>query len=455
MTNRLLQWVLLIFSAIFYAIPYTCKSLYWLIFLFPVPLLYLGCTQSLSFVRGYIWGFIVFLLHLRDGIVIVADLARDFWWFGILMGLGIVVYQALIPGILFCATTRVIEKFSIKSLVSRLFLWICSLAVFIFWVDRYCLWIFGIPEGYPLMHPLIVLTHQGGLLLLLPVLGKQLLTILFLLVPGSFVLLLWYKNKKSMFFFVIISGIWIMSWLIGFSQEKQAYWYDCLKSLPYMVHCTSKNPEIIMKIVARHIRDIVTKFPCSSTIIMPESALNITDFENKPELLRAWSEEHIGKPVNIIFGTCRMKNDHYYNSLHWVHNGVLQAFFDKKHAMLITEQLPHAVNYDFLRSIYFKEGISITRSCNDRMLLKLSDDIQFVPYICSELFFNEYPDDCYKNIPIMVIVNDTLLRDSFMQNLLLLLAQFRAIQWQREIIYVSYSRSVIIDKRGMMEDMNE
>ena len=93
------------------------------------------------------------------------------------------------------------------------------------------------------------------------------------------------------------------------------------------------------------------------------------------------------------------------------------------------------------------------RSSNDRIQLPMLNTI-FIPYICSELFFNEWPDDDYTHAPIVAIINDTLLLDSYLQELLLLLARLKAVQWQRDILYVSYGQSLFLDKWGMVTQIN-
>ena len=450
-----LYWVLLMLSAILYALPFLWSDqLWWSIFIFPIPLLYLTHTEDLSFIHGYVWGCIVFLLHLNGGIYVVVRLAHESWLIGIMLGIMMVLYQALFPALLFLCTTIVVRFFAIQSPILRLCMWLIALALFIFWTDQYCLWMFGIKEGYPLMHPLLPLAQQPCLLMLLPIVGKQVLTVLFLLVPSSCVVLLWYKNYTALLFFVCTTIPWLLCWCVGATQIKQPVWYKHIKSLPCMAHSTVDNPIVTIKIIAHQLKKIIEQYPHTTVIVMPESALNVTDFESKPALLQLWNEHCLGKAVHLIFGTCRRKEDNYYNSLHWVYNGVLQECFDKKHAMLITERLSEWMNSDCMRTIYFKNGLSITRSCNDRIQLSILDTI-FVPYICSELFFNELPDDNYGRAPIIAIVNDTLLLDSYIQKLLVLLARLRAMQWQRDVVYVSYGRSVFIDISGVVTEINE
>jgi apolipoprotein N-acyltransferase len=216
-----------------------------------------------------------------------------------------------------------------------------------------------------------------------------------------------------------------------------------------MIRAHSANGAL--RILMHHIKKLTATYPETSIIIMPESALDIIDHN----ILGKFHEAYLQKPLHLICGACHHQDQNYYNSLYWIHNGALQVRFDKKHVMLMTERLADWMNVDWLRKIYFKDDVSITRSCNERKLLQISESVAFVPYICSELFFNEYPDDCYHDKPIIAIVNDTLLIDSYMQDLLLLLAQFKAIQWQRHIVYVSYGASIFINKQGMVKEINE
>lgn len=435
------HWFLLILSAILYAAPFLFSDfLWWLIFTFPVPLLYVTLTQNLSFIHGYIWGILAFLLHGYAGIFIVADLARESWWVGFLLAIAMVVWQALVPAILFWCAVRFAQSFLLQSPLIRISLWTTALALFIFWTDRYCLYIFGM-HGYPFMHPLVLLAQQPALLWMLPILGKQLLTLFFLLVPTSIVLALWYKNVASALLCISLA----LPWFRSQPFYEKPIWYKQIKSLPCMIRAHSASG--VINILAYHIKKLVAIYSDVSIIIMPESALDKFDCE----MLHKLHEQSL----HLICGACCCEDENRYNSLYWIYNGTVNAQFNKKDTMLLTEHVADWMNADWLRKIYFKDNVAVTRSCNERMPIELSDSISFIPYICSELFFNEYPDDCYPCTPIVAIVNDTLFADSYMQELLLLLARFKAIQWQREIVYVSYAHSLFIDRSGMMKEINE
>lgn len=455
MNNR--DYFLLIMSAILYALPFLLSNNFWfLIFFFPVPLLYIIRTTIFLFIHGFVWGCITFFLHFSGGIYVLATMAHEWWYVGAALGIAMVLYYALFVAIFFWCATYVVRTFLIQSPCLRLFIWLIVLYFFMVWVDRYSLWVFGVQEGYPLMHPLILLVQRPVLLWLLPVVGKQLLTMLFLLVPSSIVLLLWYKNCWTLFFLCSVLAPWFLYWEV--EEQKKALWYEQIKSLPCMIYSAAKNHVVATKIIGNHLKKIIDEYPETEIIIMPESACNIDNCADIPELMCLWNGEHIGKPIHIIFGASRYADSNYYNSLHWVYDGVLQDCFDKRHGMLISERLPFWMNNDALRNIYFTVTPPIAISCCLRKNIQIVSEL-FVPYICSELFFNEFPDDNGGDAPIIAVINDSLFLDNFyslyIQQLLVCVARFKATQWQRTIIYVSYAQSLFIDQQGRCISMNE
>lgn len=426
--------------------------------LFPIPLLYPTRTENLSFIHGYLWGVITFSLHLSGGIYVIACMASESWPVGILLGIGMILYQALSIALLFWCATLIARLLVITSPIIRLYLWTAALALFIIWTDWYSLWIFGIKEGYPLMHPLIPLAAHPQLLSLLPILGKPLLTLLFLLVPASCVALLWFKNGKVLFMCALACLPWVLCWCTGVSEVQKPNWLAQIKTIPYMCTFSANNPIAIMKTAAQEFKNVIATYPETTIIIMPESAFNCSNFWYQSELLQWWNEQCLGKAVHLIFGSFRQCDGNYYNALHWVYNGELQCCFDKRHAMLVSERLSWLLSMPVLQDVYFGQSPLTAISSNERVSLSITDTITCVPYICSELFFNEYPDDAYCNSAIIALVNDTsFIRcgASYIHELLFLVARLKAVQWQREILYVSYTRSMFINTWGMVAEIND
>lgn len=457
---KIFHWVLLFLSAFLYALPFICTYyLWWLVFFFPIPLLYIICTQNLSFVHGYIWGVVTFLLHVYGGIYVISCMAGKSWPIGLLLGITVVLYQALSVAILFWCATLIARYFSLKSTVARLFLWATALMFFIMWTDWYCLWIFGIKEGYPLMHPLIPLAQHPQMLLLLPIIGKLLLTVLFLLFSVSSVAVIRLCSWSALLMLIMVCMPWIWCWCSNVLKSGKPSYVSHIKSIPFMTYSSNKNPVAMMKIACEELRALIAQYPGTNIIIMPESALNCTVFGDRSELLQFWNEQCIGKVIHLIFGSFRYDdNGNYYNTAYWVYNGQLQQCFDKRHAVLISERLAWLSLFSVVKDVYSDAVHSTTISGNDRLPIVMADCMTCVPYICSELFFNEYPDDMYKDIAIIALVNDTaFLRScaSYIADLLLQVACVKAIAWQRDIIYVSYSRSLCIDRYGTISELNE
>jgi len=384
----------------------------------------------------------------------MAAMAHEWWLVAVGLGIIMVLYHALWAGVLFAAGAFMVRAFCLQKAYQRLLIGVMLVWLFIVGIDWYSLSLFGVQEGYPLMHPLVLLAKKPHLLYLLPMVGKQILTIFFLMFSMGIVLVCWYGNLYSILFLGVVSMPWLLSIAMQRPPLPECIWQQRIKGLPQMV--CSQNPVIFVKIIHNSIKKIMQMHESTDIIIMPESACTLDKVNDESELLSCWDEHSLGKPVHLIFGASRSDESYYYNSLHWVYNGVLQDYHDKKHAMLISERLPWFLDNSYFQAIYFTQRKQVTASCAVRTCIKI-DDMIFVPYICSELFCHENSDDEYPAAPIIAIVNDSLflssLSSAYIGDVLLLLARFKAIQWQREIIYVSYAHCVVIDKQGTMHNI--
>lgn len=185
-----------------------------------------------------------------------------------------------------------------------------------------------------------------------------------------------------------------------------------------------------------------TAHPTLITVIMPESAWN-------GELLTGIT--HIAglnsciKEV-IIGSFSQEKKDVCYNRLYLFTNDKLQDYYDKQHAVPLTER-PLYCAYTFNTELFFKKSPPITPSIAPRKPLPLSVAQKLVPYICSELFCNNTPDDL-GNAPILAIVNDWWFRMPHFQRIMVLAARFKAIAWSRPILYISFFYAQFFDIYG-------
>jgi apolipoprotein N-acyltransferase len=197
------------------------------------------------------------------------------------------------------------------------------------------------------------------------------------------------------------------------------------------------------------IAQLIAQNPDVSCIIIPESAFHAADILEKEEACQCLNEKNMGKCIDIIVGSFRKTDNHYYNTAYHLNDGKVVDYFDKRHAMALTERVPRILQgLSFLDDLYAPGEPPIDPSDNPRTPLVLHNDLQFIPYICSELFFNHLPDDQYPDVPILSLTNDVWIELSYIQELMIKAAQLRAIQWQRYIVYVSYAFAELITPSG-------
>src|SRR5205814_4338028 len=135
--------------------------------------------------------------------------------------------------------------------------------------------------------------QHPSLLSALPILGKQLLFLFFLLIPISIVLVLWYKNYISLIIFMMASMPWIWWGMHEPPYKKPQQWHQKICSLPCMIR--AHDSQATMRILTQHIRKLIAVYPEVSIIIMPESALDSLDYE----CLYTLHETYLAKQLHI------------------------------------------------------------------------------------------------------------------------------------------------------------
>ena len=457
---KLLHWFLLILSACFYSIAFLFTTFFWwLIFIFLFPFLYVLTKNNFSFKHGFIWAFILLLIHLSDTIFVLIGLSGAFWVVGLLLSVIMLLYLSCCAGILFWLLSACIRKYAITSPTIRICLYVFMVGIFFIWVDRYALCVIGRLEGYCLINPLLPIAQVPYFLHHLSRLGKINMIMILFFFQTAFFLSLLYKNKKIYVISLLLTCFWIYSFFCSYTKHVTIPFLAHMCVLPYTICNSVFAQEHVLDIFLCRFKEILIRFPHTEIIIMPESACSVFDSFLSLDAAKKWSAEYVGKPLHIIFGSTRTDGCNKYNTAYWVYDGIVQQWCDKRHAMLMTEQLSIVLNNVFFKNIYFNVDDQITVSFQPKQKITLTKDTDYVVYLCSELFFNENPDEMYQTLPIIVLVNDLLFslysRVHYIQKLLLLSARYKAIAWQREIMYVSYTYSFFINKQGICYSLNE
>lgn len=440
-------WSLLVLSAVLYALPFFFShTVWWLVFIFAVPFLWVTMHNRMTFLQGYIWGLTLFSLHTSGIALAITRMAHGPWYIRILPSIFIILYASLWSGLFFWLTQTGIRLINWeKKPHYSLFGWVLGLYKFIYFIDTSSLFLFDHCEGYPFMHPLLPLTEKMPLLSLLPFLGKETLTLFLLMVPTSILLLVVCTNRYSLFLMTATLLFWVISIRYEHEHGPSPVWLDHLVALPHVFYHPTDIDGVHTQ-ACTLFKNIIAQYPQVDLIITPESAFYNT-LLSQPELSTVWNNHTLSKNVHLMIGTFRNKKGKYYNSLHWIYDGTIQHCFDKRHSMLLTERIPLLFNYTCIKDLYFKTFPPMRTSKKKRPLFNVNQDFSFVPYICSELFFNEQPDDIYPNSLIIVVCNDRWFKGYF-PTLMHCLARFKALYWQRPIVYISFYNQSFFDQYG-------
>jgi hypothetical protein len=419
-----------------------------MIFFFPIPLLYVVLQEKVSYIHGFIWGISVYSFHLSGVLWGTIILAKGSYIVRIIPALFIIIYQSLYTGLWFWFMGYINDRYTLqKKRYLHCIVWIISLCIYTFWLDRYCLFLFDRLEGYSLMHPLLPLAEKPMLLCLIPYGGKICFTLLLYSFAGLCTLFLLHPSWYTVFLCLLSVIPWCISiWLWTNHVPTIPTWLNGIVCLPKKFP-DIENISFSARLLREEVRCILQKYPEVHIVFAPESSIYTHYLFNEPSLVNHLSPPEIGKPLQLLIGSFYDDDGKYRNTCYWVKDGIMQQRFDKRHAMVLIERIPSLFKSNIIKDMYFTQMPEIISSNNIRPHFNVSDTLCVVPYLCSELFFNEYPDDPY-DCTILLLANDTWTPSRYIRDLMYLAARFKALQWQRGIIYITYYYHSFFDVYG-------
>jgi apolipoprotein N-acyltransferase len=430
------KWLLILLSALLYSIPFVIPTYsYWGIFFFLMPLFFVLFKQSfLTFFEGLIWGLITFFINyfgllyffIEEGKTSFKWFAWCFLWF----------YIAAYAGIWFWLSSQLIVYFSIQfnHALIKLFAFASTTIIYFYWLSTSLLWIFGLREGTLFSFPLLPLMVQPHWLFLLPYTNKYLLLLILVLAQGCCSLFLARDNKKYLILSFLLMIPFLYGWLQPISIMKRPVWlskigflkpnhlndiYDCAEDLMLQIQSISQNPTI-------------------EIIIGPESTFPYPlNTDNQCFSLLA---ENGLESRHLLIGAHHKVQQKLYNSLYWINESRIIHHYDKKHLTPFAESLPNIWNkIGITKNLFLHKKEPFCGGLKNATLVNLNFII-FYPMICSELFFLEQPPPFDRNVVILLLVNDHWFSAPYLKQLMALVARFKAIEWNRQILYVSHDR---------------
>lgn len=432
-----------IISALFYSFSFIfIDQLYCLSFVFLTSIAY--SLNSNKFKNGLFFGFIWATLAFsiqQFGLYLSLINITEKIYITLILAIFTIIYQAFYGALWF----YLIEKLTyIKNIFLKSLFFSILTFLYFYFLENYLLFFFSNKaEGLIILNPIILMSLNKNINYIIRLFGPDIALFLFILNSALISLIFIIKNKFIKLNLIII---FFLPFMLGFFLKNKDTKIDYIKKNITVIQkafYNKKNNEKSAQEIANQIKIIKGK---NKIIIFPESSFYLCDLKKEKELIKYFDKE-----VNIIIGALRNKKDRVYNALYHIYNGKIVNKFYKRHSLLLTERLPFFY-FNFINNILlktcFKKRPLISESLKKRKYFKI-DNLKFIPYICSEIFFNKYPDDDFKEDDIIISVcNDSWISKyaHYLKKMMATVNKFKAITWKRYVIYVDYSSAFIFDK---------
>lgn len=423
--------VLVAVSTCLFLGPFFWPTLLWpFLFFFPLPFFIATTHTRFSFLCFYGWPILILGAQSFGILWGIFNLSTGPLVIRLLPLLLFISTYALYPALILWLTQKVLDHFGPLGLALHLFVWLISIWVTFLVLIEAGLWYTGTVEGYPLINPLLPLaSHPELLTFILPTLGTN-VTLLLLL------------SFSAPLAHAIVTHKWRGLWISLFLGLPWAFgWIRCHPT-------TTPRPAWIKKtgvttlppnLLLHNLSKLFSKRDRVSYLFFPESVCTGS--------ITALCDLAAQLPnCTLIAGGFRDDQGTHCNTAWWLH-GTVRGYCDKRHAMALTERVPMLVDTPAIRKAYFHHVAEVMPSKTPRPRWVLSPELTVVPYICSELFFFSKPDAPYPD-PILALCYDSWPVGQYARDLLLLTARFKAIAWQRDIIYSGYAFQVVCTKHG-------
>lgn len=413
------------------------------VFIFLTPIFYVVLMQKAQhwFLVGLLWGIIFWATHLV-GIVMVLH-ERGCGPHRLLFGVGLIVYCALHAGLWFFSGHRMSLLYKTSSWWPGL-CWLVTTEFYFIIVTHYMLWPFGVVMGYCFANPLLPLAQYPFLLRSLPHIGPHVL-LGFLIVGQYLIAVVFYsKSKKALLCGALCFLPFVWGWFdiknvkIPYQATKIGYISPPARQLLVWQAAEDINWRIVL--LRQHSPNI-------HTIVMPESALPVL-LNQHQNIIDLWGANALEDEITLLIGASRSDQQNEYNSFYKIRGCRITNYYDKNFYLPFTEYCPWPWNYfNCFTNLFLKNKKGFSPKENSRVFFSLTADCVVVPQLCSDLFFEHgFEQACMPRSPILFAVNDGWFSAQYMRHLMQLFAVFKAVQYNRDIIYVGHFFGVWIDK---------
>ncbi len=427
--SRLLS-LLSLLSGGLYVIAFSPLQQYWLAFVVPALLLY--CWKDASVKQAFYRGFLFGLGEFGIGTSWVYVSIHQFGNANVLLAgfitLLFTIMLALYPALQGALWRRFFRK---KSQASQFLITFPISWVFFEWLRG---WLF---TGFPWL--MLGYTQTTSIFnAYAALIGVYGITWLIALINGGIILLCCGKRRSpKLFTSMILFTITIVALIFHDHPWTKT------EGKPLSVALIQGNIPQQMKWDNRYINDALKRYYHSTLeaidhdlIVWPEAAIPVL-----PEQAQGLIDElnQIGKQHHsaIIFGipTSGFEQTQYYNSMMIVGNG--SGTYRKRHLVPFGEYTPLDNIFNPIMQ-YFSIPLSGLMSGASEQTALSAQDIRLAPFICYEIVYPKLAIQTARQSQLMIVINDdSWFGDSLAASQQLQMAQLRAIETGRYLLYAS------------------
>jgi len=461
---------LVIFSAfllsIAFIMPQLCAELVLICFI-PLFIAVIKNKGNLSFVYGLLWGivfFSIFFLCLLKLFLSQITIFLSFFAYFIL-----VFYGALLSAGWFFFSSSLVNIGRFSNTIMILFLWLIGSSFYFFIIDMFFFVPFGSFAGNVFCHPLVPLAIRPFWLWPLGFIAKPLFTFILLLFPTALSVgfttkhVQWFRGAFCFILLFLLGGFFLNS-----QRGERAP--TILANIGYIAPCTETLCcRDTMDFILEKLITLYQLHPDLKLIVMPESMCKFA-LNNYSQRMSSWHENLKSDDLFIILGAHRKEQEKnsIFNSLYLLQKGRIIKTYDKINLVPFTEFIPSFWTFLGNSFLLLKNKDVFNKGTSIRKNIIIDKVGTFIPYICSELFFNttllrthnliknnkDIINNYTKDIPnyssnlyLLCIANDSWFC-TYGKKLMELVVQLKAIEWNHSIIYINHTQGIILTNNG-------
>ena len=444
LNSRLLSVCCCLISASCYALG-SLSSCWWLMLVWAIPLWWGAWHVDMTLASATTWYLIAGGGHLAGMLVGLYRLAAGPSCARLVVPLLVFMYYLIISLIWLMGTALMARPLRVaRQLGPFVALWVLTTFAYLILVCDYSLIVCGAWEGYALFSPLIPLVEVPALLWPLLWVHERLFLLSILSMQAGAVIAL--MRHRGWYALGIVLIIWFAGaqgpWLCARDVQGYAYHVGVVTSQFF-----ETDPSHAVRHIMNHVDSLLEQHPALNVIILPESSVYTED------VFSCVRQECVAKissyPGTMVLGGFRRQGDRACNTAWLISGGRIIDYFDKQYLLPITEYIPWWGHYCGAKKHFFETMTEITVAPGVvvRPLWNLSATLRMVPYICSEFFLARRPRDDYGDVPMLVLCNN-IWAPAITRWVMMRAAAFRAVAWQRTVIYVAHEHSSVMTTSG-------